>query len=178
MMDQTRVPFFFTASHAIRFLFLLLVGAAQCAWIFATARAVPLQDTLSTTWAVTIVLPPKLVAGRPATLAVLGVDGRLAEGMIVDLGAHSGIDVRVKTDKTGRGVFLAPTDASVLIVKASGAAAAALVDRLTAPNSKKNEISLPPVVSRIDAFPICGSAFHGQADANHIKLNEIGRAAC
>src|SRR5580704_16181166 len=119
MMDQTRVPFFFAASHAIRFLFLLLVGAAQCAWIFATARSVPLQDTLSTTWAVTIVLPPRLVAGRPATLAV---------GMIVDLSSHSGIDVRAKTDRTGRAVFLAPTDSSVLIAKASGGSAATLVD--------------------------------------------------
>ena len=37
--------------------------------------------------AVSIVLPPKVVAGRPATLAVLGADGRLAPNVAVDLGA-------------------------------------------------------------------------------------------
>jgi hypothetical protein len=172
MMDQTRVPFFLAASHAIRFLFLLLVGAAQCAWIFATARSVPLQDTLSTTWAVTIVLPPRLVAGRPATLAVLGVDGRLAEGMIVDLSSHSGIDVRAKTDRTGRAVFLAPTDSSVLIAKASGGSAATLVDLPPPPNLTRPEISLAPVVSQQDAFPICGGPFHGEAEADHVTLND------
>src|ERR1700684_232598 len=171
MMDKLRIPF---RSQPIRFVArlasLLACFVSIALWLGAT-RAYS-QDAVSKTWAVTIILPPKLVAGRPATLAVLGVDGRLAEGIIIDLGSHSGIDVRVKTDKTGRAVFLAPTDASILIVKASGAAAAALVDPTSAPNSKKNEISLPPVVSRIDAFPICSGAFHGEADANHIKLND------
>jgi len=172
MMDKLRIPFRSQPVGFVPRLPLLLACFTSIALLLGAVPRIYSQDAVSNTWAVTIILPPKLVAGRPATLAVLGVDGRLAEGIIIDLGSHSGIDVRVKTDKTGRAVFLAPTDASVLIVKASGAAAAALVDRLTAPNSKKNEISLPPVVSRIDAFPICGSAFHGEADANHIKLND------
>jgi hypothetical protein len=129
------------------------------------------QSTPSTTWAVTIVLPPKLVADRPATLAVLGVDGRLAEGVIVDLGFHSGINTRVKTDKTGRAVFLAPSDAGFLIAKASGAFAAALIDPPPAPNSPQTTISLPPVVSLQDAFPICGGAFHGDVEADHVTLD-------
>ena len=41
------------------------------------APAAPAQSTAATTWTVSIVLPPRLVAGQPATLAVLGVDGRL-----------------------------------------------------------------------------------------------------
>jgi hypothetical protein len=172
MMDKLRIPF---RSQPVRFVPRLPLLLACFTSIALLPGAVPRgysQDAVSKTWAVTIILPPKLVAGRPATLAVLGVDGRLAEGIIIDLGSHSGIDVRVKTDKTGRAVFLAPTDTSVLIVKASGAAAAALVDPPTASNSKKNENSLPPVVSRIDAFPICGGAFHGEADANQVKLND------
>jgi|HubBroStandDraft_6_1064221.scaffolds.fasta_scaffold64014_2 hypothetical protein len=136
----------------------------------ATSLAQP-QSSPSTTWAVTIVLPPKLVADRPATLAVLGVDGRLAEGVIVDLGSHSGIDVRVKTDKTGRAVFLAPSDTNVLIAKASGASAAALLDPPPALNSAQTTISLPPVVSLQDAFPICGGAFHGEVEADHVTLD-------
>lgn len=129
------------------------------------------QSTPSTTWAVTIVLPPKLVADRPATLAVLGVDGRLADGVIVDLGFHSGIDVRVKTDKTGRAVFLAPSDTGVLIAKASGASAAALIDPPPAPNAIQAAISIAPVVSRQDAFPICGGTFHGDVEADHVTLD-------
>ena len=141
MMDETRVP---GATHSARFirrpLFLLAALAPITLFLAATASAVP-QDTSSKTWAVTIVLPPKLVAGRPATLAVLGVDGRLAEGIVVDLGSHSGTDVRVKTDKTGRAAFLAPTDTAVLIAKASGAAAAALIDPAPAPNFAPSAIS-------------------------------------
>jgi hypothetical protein len=171
MMGKTRVP---GATHSARFkrrLLFLLAALAPITLLFAaTAGAVP-QDTSSKTWAVTIVLPPRIVAGRPATLAVLGVDGRLAEGIVVDLGSHSGTDVRVKTDKTGRAAFLAPTDTAVLIAKASGAAAAALIDPPPAPNSAPNAISLEPVVSRLDAFQICGGPFHGEAEADHVRLN-------
>jgi len=172
MMGKPRVP---CATHSARFirrpLFLLHAVTAISLLLAATAGAAP-QDTSSKTWAVTIVLPPKLVAGRPATLAVLGVDGRLAEGIVVDLGSHSGTDVRVKTDKTGRAAFLAPTDAAVLIAKASGAAAAALIDPPPAPNSAPGAISLEPVVSRLDAFQICGGPFHGEAEADHVRLND------
>ena len=86
----------------------------QITLFFGASSVAHPQSSPSTTWAVTIVLPPKLLADRPATLAVLGVDGRLAEGVIVDLGSHSGIEVRVKTDKTGRAVFLAPSDTCLL----------------------------------------------------------------
>ena len=161
MIDEPRMPFISRPPHFISRLPLLLAWFTSTALLLGAAPRVYSQDAVSKTWAVTIILPPKLVAGRPATLAVLGVDGRLAEGITVDLGSHSGIDVRVKTDKTGRAAFLAPTDAGVLIVKASGAAAAAY-----------NAVSLPPAVSRIDAFPICGGVFHGEADANHVKLND------
>src|ERR1700740_453783 len=68
------------------------------------------QSTSATTWTVSIVLPPRLVAGQPATLAVLGVDGRLAQGITVDVGRGQ----RVKTDKSGRAFFTASADAPVL----------------------------------------------------------------
>jgi len=172
MMDEPRMPFISCQPHLIPRLPSLLAYFMSVVLLLGAAPRNYSQDTVSKTWAVTIILPPKIVAGRPATLAVLGVDGRLAESIIVDLGSHSGVNVRVKTDKTGRAVFLAPTDSSVLIVKASGAAAATLVDPPAASNSAQNSISLPPVVSRIDAFPICGGAFRGEADADHVKLND------
>src|SRR5277367_6307421 len=170
-MGKTRVPCATHSARLIRRPLFLLAAVAPITLLFAaTAGAVP-QDTSSKTWAVTIVLPPKLVAGRPATLAVLGVDGRLAEGIVVDLGSHSGADVRVKTDKTGRAVFLAPSDTSVLIAKASGASTAALIDPPPTPNSQQAAISLPSVVSLQDAFPICGGAFHGDVEADHVTLD-------
>src|SRR5271170_4212207 len=64
------------------------------------------QSTPLTTWTVTIVLPPKLMAGHPATLAVLGVDGKLASDVTVDLGHGES----VKTDRTGRALFTVPTN--------------------------------------------------------------------
>jgi hypothetical protein len=157
--------------HRLRLLPPLIRRIFPVILFFGATSFVRPQSNPSTTWAVTIVLPPKLVADRPATLAVLGVDGRLAEGVIVDLGSHSGIDVRVKTDKTGRAVFLAPSDTNVLIAKASGASTAALIDPAPAPNSAQTTISLPPVVSMQDAFPICGGAFHGEVEADHVTLD-------
>src|SRR6202035_5298607 len=171
MMGKTRAILAPYPARFMRGLLFLLAALAPIALLFAATTNFLPQDTSSKTWVVTIVLPPKLVSGRPATLAVLGVDGRLAEGIVVDLGSHSGTDVRVKTDKTGRAAFLAPTDAAVLIAKASGAAAAALIDPPPAPNSAATAISLEPVVSRLDAFQICGGPFPGEAEAEHVRLN-------
>jgi hypothetical protein len=124
------------------------------------------QSTSATTWTVSIVLPPRLVAGEPATLAVLGVDGRLAQGIAVDLGKGQ----RVKTDKTGRAFFTVPTDVPVLIAAASGDSAAALIDApLT--NASEQGASVAPVVSQVDRFFVCGGGFRGDVDANRVSIN-------
>ena len=171
MTTRNHSPAAADCSVMFRLLPPLLPSVLLIALSLGTSSSARPQSAPSTTWAVTIILPPKLVADRPATLAVLGVDGRLAEGVIVDLGSHSGIDVRVKTDKTGRAVFLTPADAGVLIAKASGASAAALIDPPAAPNAPQAAISLAPVVSLQDAFPICGGTFHGDVEANHVTLD-------
>jgi hypothetical protein len=123
------------------------------------------QSTASTTWAVSIVLPARVVSGQPATLAVLGVDGRLAEGITVDIGK----DQRVRTDKTGRASFAVPQGASVVIATAAGNSAATLVDP-QAPGAQAPRVA--PVVSQLDEFPICGGGFSGDADANHVTLSD------
>src|SRR5271166_4292735 len=84
--------------------FRVCIGCACLLLVFS--QLIHAQSTSATTWTVSIVLPPKLVAGQPATLAVLGVDHRLAEGITVDLGKGQ----RVKTDRTGRAFFTTPTD--------------------------------------------------------------------
>lgn len=130
------------------------------------AANVPAQSTSATTWAVSIVLPARLVSGQPATLAVLGVDGRLAPHITVQIGN----DQRVKTDKTGRASFTAPMGGSVLIAAAAGSSAAALVDRDVSSAPSQAPV-VAPVVSQPDQFAICGRGFSGDADANDVTLN-------
>jgi hypothetical protein len=139
--------------------------AAGCL-LLPWAPAARAQSTADTTWTVSIVLPPRLVAGQPATLAVLGVDGRLADGITVDVGKGQ----RVKTDKTGRAFFTAPTDTQVLIASAAGDSAAALIDPPTT-GAGEQAASVPPVVSQVDRFSICGGGFRGDVDANRVSIN-------
>src|SRR5271156_2223883 len=114
---RSRIPAFFL--HAVS-----LASIACSCWLLIRAPLDRAQSSSATTWTVSIVLPPRLVAGQPATLAVLGVDGRLADGITVDVGKGQ----RVKTDKSGRAFFTAPTDVPVLIASAAGDSAAALID--------------------------------------------------
>jgi len=123
------------------------------------------QSSPSNKWTVTIVLPSRVVAGRPATLAVLGVDGKLASDVAVEIGGGE----RVTTDASGRASFAAPAG-NVLIAKASGSSAAALVDA-NLPANSKDEIWAPAIASTREPFVICGSRFRSAADTNHVRLN-------
>jgi hypothetical protein len=159
----------FRQNAAIRMQKATILGLALFVGCLALIPAIntAAQSTSSTTWAVSIILPARLVSGQPATLAVLGVDGRLAPGITVQLGN----DQRVKTDKTGRASFTASTGGSVLIATAAGNSVAALVD----PDVSSAAAQVPiiaPVVSQSDQFPICGRGFSGDADANHVTLND------
>jgi len=123
------------------------------------------QSSQSNKWTVTIVLPSRLVGGKPATLALLGVDGKLASDVTVELGNGE----RVTTDASGRASFAVPPG-NVLIAKASGSSAAALVD-ISPPENSKDEIWAPPIASTREPFVICGSRFRSEADTNHVRLN-------
>jgi hypothetical protein len=140
---------------------------ALMACVMPIAGRIHAQSNALTTWAVSIVLPPKLVAGKTATLAVLGVDGRLAEGITISIGDT----LKLKTDKTGRASFLVPADRPVVIASGSGNSSAALVD---APQSVggKQPLVVAPVVSLVDQFSICGADFLEQADANRVSIND------
>src|SRR5271163_175391 len=156
---RARMPAFFLRTAALACL------ACGCSFLICAplARA---QSTAATTWTVSIVLPPRLVAGQPATLAVLGVDGRLADGIAVDLGKGQ----RVKTDKSGRAFFTAPTDVPVLIASAAGDSAAALIDP-PAGGASQQAASVAPVVSQVDRFSVCGGGFRGDVEANRVSIN-------
>jgi IPT/TIG domain-containing protein len=135
-----------------------------CSFLSASAQA---QSAASATRTPTIVLPPKIVAGGPVTLAVLGMDGRLASGVTVELGD----DRRVTTDRTGRAFFPAPSVGSVLLATTSGASAATLIDAAP-PARAQPSIAVAPVVSLRDRFSICGSGFGGNSDENRVKIND------
>jgi hypothetical protein len=139
--------------------------------VFAFAPAVAAQSVASpTTWTVTIVLPKNVVAGQPATLAVLGVDGRLAARVAVEIKSDNGNRQRVVTDPTGRGYFTVPASGSVLIARAPGGSAAALIDTAI-PAGIPPGIASEPFVSLHDRFSICGSGLRGDADAILVRLN-------
>jgi len=145
----------------------ILTGALYGAAL-SLARPVAAQNRASppTAWTVTIILPPKLMAGHPATLAVLGVDGKLAAGVKVDLSDGQ----TVTTDRTGRAVFSVASTGDYLLARGSGASAAALIDPAVAASEPKT-ITLPSILSTQDRFWICGAGLGGEADANEVRIN-------
>ncbi|HEV3483656.1 MAG TPA: hypothetical protein VGR97_15165 [Candidatus Acidoferrales bacterium] len=144
----------------------IFVPSLLCGALFTQVFASQVTRSISNTWTVTIVLPPRLMAGHPATLGVLGVDGKLAAGVQVDLGNGQ----RVTTDRNGRALFTVPVSGDYLFAKASGASAAALIDPASGASEPKS-VSLPPVVSVRDRFWICGAGLSGDADANSVRIN-------
>lgn len=116
--------------------------------------------------AVTIVLPPRLMAGHPAMLAVLDRDGKLAPAVTVTLGDGQ----ILTTDRTGRAVFTAPASGDYLLAEASGTSAAALVDPAVGASEPKTT-TLPAIISVHDRFWTCSAGLRGDADANTVKIN-------
>lgn len=115
-----------------------------------------------------IILPPRLVAGIPATLAVLGADRKLSPHVKVQLGNGA----TVQTDATGRANFNAPAP-GVLLAKAGAASAATLVDPGSGSTaSVRTEISVGLFASLRGQFPICGAGFRGDAEADQVRIND------
>src|ERR1700735_2202558 len=125
------------------------------------------QSSPITTWAVTIVLPPKVEAGRRATLAVLGVDGRLAGGVTVQLATGQ----LITTDTTGRPSFTVPESGpGYIIAKGSGASVASLVD-VARPVDQGQPATVAPFVSIREPFSICAAGLGAQPEANRVLID-------
>jgi len=138
-----------------------------------------MQETpAANTWTVTIVLPPKIVAGELATLATLGADGKLAPHVTVDFGNGD----HIESDTTGRAVFAVPKTGAYLIARAGASAIAAAIDSpgnvagASAENPSENRnapgISVSPVLPLNDRFWICGGGFEGAAEKNRVQIND------
>lgn len=114
---------------------------------------------------VEVILPRRLVAGAPATLATLGADHRLVGHVPVEL--ENG--TMVETDATGRANFIAPSG-TVLIAKAGGGAAATLIEPRSSTTEQRN-MSAPHFAALHSRMDLCGGGFDGNAEANHVAIN-------
>jgi hypothetical protein len=125
-----------------------------------------------------IILPPKLIVGAQATLAVIDSQGRLLPNIAVEFSGGQ----KVTTDVTGRALFEASDQTGTLVAKISGrtisASAVVLASEASGTHAAAeslpggvNVISYPHVVTLHDRFSLEGSGFRGAADSNHIYLN-------
>jgi hypothetical protein len=125
-----------------------------------------------------IILPPKLIAGAQATLAVLDSQGRLLPNIMVELSGGQ----KVTTDVSGRALFQGTDQPGTMIAKISGhgisASATVLASGYPGPQMVSeghsegvNVISYAHVVAPHDRFSLEGSGFRGTADSNHVYLN-------
>jgi hypothetical protein len=126
----------------------------------------------------TIILPQRVVAGAPATLAVLDVSGRLTPNAEVELSTGQ----KITTDATGRALFVAPSEAGALTAKIYGQETTALTTVVASPNSTwpspaegslnqfHSALSVPRFLTLHDRFTLDGGGFNGRADANHVWL--------
>jgi hypothetical protein len=121
----------------------------------------------------TIILPPNIVAGAPATLAVLDSAGRLAPNAVVELSGGR----KVTTDVTGRALFVAPAEPGKLIAKITGRQATASSTVTAVADSATRSsveglrvISYPHSLAIHDRFTLEGTGFQGAAESNHVFL--------
>jgi hypothetical protein len=157
-------------AHYTRVILLVLAAAFSAG---AVAQEVPKVQAAART----IVLPQKMLAGAPATLAVLDSAGRMLPHAVVEL---SGIQ-KVTTDATGRALFTAPGEPGVLIARIPGrdvtASSAIVKSPDPAPQASVENssavvrvLAYPHFISLHDRFTMEGTGFRGEADANRVFL--------
>lgn len=150
-----------------------LDSVIYCALLLCFAASFPFGSPLHTqartdapgASPVTIVLPPRLMANHPATLAALNSAGRLAAGISIKIGGQM-----IVTDRTGRATFTAPPSSGYVIADASGIKTATLVDPATGA-SEPRHVTLPQVVSLRNRFRICAPGLQGRADEDQVTIN-------
>src|SRR6266404_6837081 len=80
------------------------------------AQGLPAQEPPPASGARILIMPRKIVSGEHATLAVLDVSGRLTPGVTVEFSNGDAL----KTDATGRALFVAPLTPGVLFASIVG----------------------------------------------------------
>ncbi len=120
-----------------------------------------------------LLLPRRMVSGERATLAVLGVNGQLMPGATISFsnGDH------LKTDATGRALFVAPLNPGVIygsIEGRPGRVSTVILTPIEASSSTMEVSSAPRVASLTDRFELFGKGFCGDADANQVSIADRG----
>jgi hypothetical protein len=134
------------------------------------AQAADATAAPASTGARILLLPRQLVSGERATLAVLDVNGRLTPNVAVSFsnGDH------LKTDATGRALFVAPLTTGVIFGSIDGRAGRVTSSVLSATQTTGAEIevlSAPRIASISDRFDVTGHGFCGDADANSVAID-------
>ena len=119
-----------------------------------------------------LLLPHRLVAGERSTLAVLDVAGRLTPAVKV---VFSNGDT-VTTDPTGRALFVAPLNTGKIyasIAGRSGRVTSTILTGTDVPSGTEAVTEAPHIVSISDRFEFLGHGFCGDADANHVTIDDL-----
>lgn len=120
-----------------------------------------------------LLLPRRIVSGERATLAVLGLNGRLTPGATITFSNGD----RLKTDTTGRALFVAPLNPGVIygsIEGRPGRVSTVIVTPAEASSPTIEISSVPRVASLTDRFELLGKGFCGDADANQVTIADRG----
>jgi len=155
---------------------LLILFLASSIAVFAAAQGIPKTRIPA---ARTIILPPKMIAGAPATLAVLDSAGHLLPKIVVELSSGQ----KVTTDATGRALFPAPEQAGKFTARISGQeifASSVVIVASSADSQVQSSVDASPAPLQVvsypralaihDRFTIEGAGFRGAADSNHVFL--------
>lgn len=116
-----------------------------------------------------LLLPRRVVSGERATLAVLDIAGRLTPGVTVVFSDGE----KIKTDATGRALFVAPLNPGVLngtIEGRAGKVSTAVLPAAEASSTAQAVLMAPRVASLSDRFEVMGRGFCGDADANRVSI--------
>ena len=165
---------FFLATCLILGAFDLPLAAQQKPPARPPAAAAPGAPTPSA--ARILLLPRRIVSGERATLAVLGVNGRLTPGAKITFsnGDH------LKTDATGRALFVAPLNPGIIygsIEGRPGRVSTVIVTPAEASSPTMEISSAPRVALLTDRFELFGKGFCGDADANQVTIADRSAVA-
>jgi len=138
----------------------------------ALSQSLSAQDPPPASGARIVIMPRKMVTGEHATLAVLDISGRLTPGVTVEF---SNGDV-LKTDVTGRAMFVAPLNAGKIyaaIQGRTGRVASTIVTSRESPSGTQEVALAPRIASLSDRFEFMGHGFCGDADVNHVLIHSL-----
>lgn len=139
------------------------IALALVAVPFRTAMTAPTQSLNEDR----IVLPLELVAGKPATLAVLTSDGRVDANARVLLSNG----VTLTTDDTGRARFVVPAEPGILFAQLQGTEIRAAATVRFGRGTNTLQIKVVPRLTLLnETLRIRGSGFDGNADKNQVTI--------